>query len=142
MRFASLYYNKYLCAHYKRFAPAAQLSKHTKRELHEAVPTCETLILLCVGGDAYIAPAKCTRFYGNLRRIRYFPWVDVGIDPYGPDKDIVGILFDKFIDGLTEAIQGLLVVLLDGVDDAVLDMVLQNHLADIIDGRAHGGDLD
>ena len=56
----------------------------------------------------------------------------MGIDPYGPDKDIVGILFDKFIDGLTEAIQGLLVVLLDGVDDAVLDMVLQNHLADII----------
>ena len=69
-------------------------------------------------------------------------WVDVGIDPYGPDKDIVGILFDKFIDGLTEAIQGLLVVLLDGVDDAVLDMVLQNDFADIIDGRAHGGDLD
>ena len=31
-------------------------------------------------------------------------WVDVGIDPYGPDKDIVGILFDKFIDGLTEAV--------------------------------------
>ena len=38
----------------------------------------------------------------------------MGIDPYGPDKDIVGILFDKFIDGLTEAVQGLLVVLLDG----------------------------
>ena len=111
MRFASLYYNKYLCAHYKRFAPAAQLSKHTKRELHEAVPTCETLILLCVGGDAYIAPAKCTRFYGNLRRIRYFPWVDVGIDPYGPDKDIGGILLNELIDGLTEAVQGLLVVL-------------------------------
>ena len=69
-------------------------------------------------------------------------WVDVGIDPYGPDKDIVGILFDKFIDGLTEAVQGLLVVLLDGVDDAVLDMVLQNDFADIIDGRAHGGDLN
>ena len=31
-------------------------------------------------------------------------WVDVGIGPYGPDKDIVGILFDKFIDGLTEAV--------------------------------------
>ena len=31
-------------------------------------------------------------------------WVDVGIDPYGPDKDSVGILFDKFIDGLTEAV--------------------------------------
>ena len=36
----------------------------------------------------------------------------------------------------------LLVVLLDGVDDAVLDMVLQNDLADVVDGRAHGGDLD
>mgnify|MGYP000924959321 CR=1 FL=1 len=32
--------------------------------------------------------------------------------------------------------------LLDGVDDAVLDMVLQNDFADIIDGRAHGGDLN
>ena len=69
-------------------------------------------------------------------------WVDVGIDPYGPDKDIGGILLNELIDGLTEAIQGLLVVLLDGVDDAVLDMVLQNDLSDIIDGRAHGGDLD
>ena len=118
------------------------MSKHTKRELHEAVPTCETLILLCVGGDACIAPAKCTGFYRNLRRIRYFPWVDVGIDPYGPDKDIGGILLNELIDGLTEAIQGLLVVLLDGVDDAVLDMVLQNDLSDIVDGRAHGGDLD
>ena len=91
MRFASLYYNKYLCAHYKRFAPAAQLSKHTKRELHEAVPTCETLILLCVGGDAYIAPAKCTCYFENLRRIRWCPWVDVGIDPYGFQARLIQI---------------------------------------------------
>ena len=35
-----------------------------------------------VGVDAYIAPAGCTRFIVILRQIRYFPWVDVGIDPY------------------------------------------------------------
>ena len=87
-------------------------------------------------------PAEKTIYTEIFGEFAGSQWVDVGIDPYGPDKDIVGILFDKFIDGLTEAIQGLLVVLLDGVDDAVLDMVLQNHLADIIDGRAHGGDLD
>ena len=27
-------------------------------------------------------PGKWNRFYGNLRRIRWYPWVDVGIDPY------------------------------------------------------------
>ena len=31
-------------------------------------------------------------------------WVDVGIDPYGPDKDIGGILLNELIDGLTEAV--------------------------------------
>ena len=30
--------------------------------------------------------------------------VDVGIDPYGPDKDIGGILLNELIDGLTEAV--------------------------------------
>jgi len=40
-----------------------------------------------VGGDAYIAPAKYTPFYGNLRRIRNFPWADAGIDPYADLED-------------------------------------------------------
>ena len=30
----------------------------------------------------HIAPAEPILFYGNLRRIRWYPWVDVGIDPY------------------------------------------------------------
>ena len=32
--------------------------------------------------------------------------------------------------------------MLDSVDDAVLDVVLQDHLADVRDRCAHGGDLD
>ena len=31
-------------------------------------------------------------------------WVDVGIAPYGPDKDIGGILLNELIDGLTDAV--------------------------------------
>ena len=29
----------------------------------------------------HIDPAECTVLYGNLRRIRDFPWVDMGIAP-------------------------------------------------------------
>ena len=36
-----------------------------------------------VGGDAHIAPAECTRLYGNLRKIRNVSWADAGIGPYG-----------------------------------------------------------
>ena len=45
-------------------------------------------------------------------------------------------LFDELVDCLAETVQCLLVVLLDRVDDAVLDMILQNDLADVVDGRA------
>ena len=43
-------------------------------------------------------------------------------------------LFDELVDCLAETVQCLLVVLLDRVDDAVLDVVLQNDLADVVDG--------
>ena len=35
-----------------------------------------------VGAIEHIAPANCTRSFENFRRIRWCPWVDVGIDPY------------------------------------------------------------
>lgn len=51
-------------------------------------------------------------------------------------------LLDEFVDGLTQIVQRLLVVVLHGVHKTVLDMILQNDLADVVDGGAHGGDLD
>ena len=33
-------------------------------------------------GRSLHRPGTMRRFYGNLRRIRWCPWVDVGIDPY------------------------------------------------------------
>ena len=36
-----------------------------------------------VGGEAHIAPAECTRLYGNLQQIRNVSWADAGISPYG-----------------------------------------------------------
>ena len=51
-------------------------------------------------------------------------------------------LLDEFVDGLTQIVQRLLVVVLHGVHKTVLDVILQNDLADVVDGGAHGGDLD
>lgn len=51
-------------------------------------------------------------------------------------------LFDELVDCLAETVQCLLVVLLDRVDDAVLDVVLQNDLADVVDGRADRRNLN
>ena len=51
-------------------------------------------------------------------------------------------LFDELVNRLTEAVERLLVVLLDRLDDAVLDVVLQNHLADVVDGRADRRNLN
>ena len=51
-------------------------------------------------------------------------------------------LFDELVDCLAETVQCLLVVLLDRVDDAVLDMILQNDLADVVDGRADRRNLN
>ena len=55
----------------------------------------------------------------------------------GPDRS-----FHELVDCLTQRIECLLVVMLDSVDDAVLDMILQDDLADVVDGGADGGDLD
>ena len=46
------------------------------------------------------------------------------------------------VDGLAEVVDGLLVALGGGVDDAVFQVVLQDQLAGIVDGGAHRGDLD
>ena len=51
-------------------------------------------------------------------------------------------LFDELVDCLAETVQCLLVVLLDRVDDAELDVVLQNDLADVVDGRADRRNLN
>ena len=51
-------------------------------------------------------------------------------------------LFDELFDCLAEAVKRLFVILLDRVDDAVLDMVLQDHLAGVFDGGAYRSDLD
>ena len=51
-------------------------------------------------------------------------------------------LLHIFVDGLAEIVDGLLVALLGGVDDAVLEMVLEDDFAGVVDGTAHGGDLD
>ena len=51
-------------------------------------------------------------------------------------------LFDELIDGLAKAFKRLLVVLFDGIDDTVLDVILQNDLADVVDGRADSCNLD
>ena len=45
-----------------------------------------------------------TEIFGEFAGSQWVPWVDVGIDPYGPDKDIGGILLNELIDGLTEAV--------------------------------------
>ena len=41
--------------------------------------------------------------------------------------------FDEFVDGLAEVCDGVLIVMLNGVDNAVLDMILQNDFADVVD---------
>ena len=51
-------------------------------------------------------------------------------------------LFDELVDCLAETVQCLLVVPFDRVDDAVLDVVLQNDLADVVDGRADRRNLN
>ena len=50
-------------------------------------------------------------------------------------------LFHIFIDGLAQVIDGLLVALPGGVDDAVAQMILKDDLAGVVNGAAHGGDL-
>ena len=42
-------------------------------------------------------------------------------------------LFYEFVDGLAEVCDGVLIVMLNGVDNAVLDMILQNDFADVVD---------
>lgn len=42
-------------------------------------------------------------------------------------------LFYEFVDGLAEVCDGILIVMLNGVDNAVLDMILQNDFADVVD---------
>ena len=44
-------------------------------------------------------------------------------------------LFHKLINGGAQVVQCLLVVIFHGINDAVADMILQNDLADIVDGR-------
>ena len=51
-------------------------------------------------------------------------------------------LFDELFDCLAEAVKRLFVVPFDRIDDAVLDMVLQNDLADVVDGRADRRNLN
>ena len=51
-------------------------------------------------------------------------------------------LFDELVDRLAEAVERLLVVLLDRLYDTVLDVVLQNDLADVVDGRADRRNLN
>ena len=51
-------------------------------------------------------------------------------------------LFDELVDCLAEAVKRLFVVPFDRVDDAVLDVVLQNDLADVVDGRADRRNLN
>ena len=53
-----------------------------------------------------------------------------------------GALFDELVDCLAEAVKRLFVVPFDRVDDAVLDVVLQNDLADVVDGRADRRNLN
>lgn len=55
-------------------------------------------------------------------------------EPFGPS-------FYKFINGLTETVDGGLIALLHRVDDTVLNVILENHFADIIDGGADSGNL-
>ena len=43
---------------------------------------------------------------------------------------------------MTQGVEGLFVVVLYSIDNAVLDMILQDHLADVCDRCAHGSDLD
>ena len=46
------------------------------------------------------------------------------------------------VDGLTEVVDGLLIALLRGFDYAVLQVILQYELAGVVDGAAHGGNLN
>ena len=50
--------------------------------------------------------------------------------------------FDIFVDGLAQIVDGLLVAFAGGINDAVLQMILKNHLAGIVNGGAHSGDLN
>ena len=50
--------------------------------------------------------------------------------------------FHEFVDGLAQVVDGGLVPGGDGVHHAVVDVVLQDHLAGIIQGGADGGQLD
>lgn len=51
-------------------------------------------------------------------------------------------LLDKFIDGIIQIFQYLIVSAFDGIYKAMADVILQNDFADIVDGRADGSNLN
>ena len=51
-------------------------------------------------------------------------------------------LFHIFFDGGAEIVDGLLVALTGGVDNSVLQVVLEDDLSGVVDGGADGGDLN
>ena len=52
------------------------------------------------------------------------------------------LLFEELVDGDRKILQHLAVTAFNGIDNAVVDVILKDHLADIIDGRSDGRKLD
>jgi hypothetical protein len=52
------------------------------------------------------------------------------------------MLFHVFFDGLAQIFDGLLIAFAGSINNAVLQVILQNHFAGVIDGGAYGGNLN
>ena len=74
----------------------------------------------------------CPLYYTILARKKKAPvWGQTG-----------NCLLHKFFHSLAQAVDGAFVAQLDGVHHAVADVVVQDHLAGVVDGAADGGQLD
>ena len=52
------------------------------------------------------------------------------------------LLFEELVDGNRKILQHLAVAAFNGIDNAVVNLILKDHLADIIDSRPDGRKLD
>lgn len=110
--------NRYLTRHFYSFMQLSGTHGLLNLQTHIFLPFAYAPILLIVVifmKNASKMCKKCEKIRGRS------------------DSDRM-ISFDELIDRLTQIVQRLFIVMLDGIDDAVLNVVLQNDFADIVDG--------
>src|SRR5699024_3391763 len=54
----------------------------------------------------------------------------------------ISLLLNKLVNGFRQVLQDFCVSCLNGLHDTMIDVILQNHFANIVDGSPHSGELD